>query len=111
MWIALFFYFFFFLKNPAPPDIPPFPHPPPLPTPRVVAGGVAPRHDQPGDDQEQECRRYDGAFRDLRLVRHKHAQRYGELLALLERDPQVGGERSEERRVGKECRSRWSPYH
>ena len=31
--------------------------------------------------------------------------------------PQVGGvflqaeSRSEERRVGKECRSRWSPYH
>src|SRR2546430_13637395 len=23
----------------------------------------------------------------------------------------VGGFRSEERRVGKECRSRWSPYH
>src|SRR3989454_9076005 len=23
----------------------------------------------------------------------------------------VSGERSEERRVGKECRSRWSPYH
>ena len=22
-----------------------------------------------------------------------------------------GGKRSEERRVGKECRSRWSPYH
>ena len=22
-----------------------------------------------------------------------------------------GSERSEERRVGKECRSRWSPYH
>ena len=22
-----------------------------------------------------------------------------------------GGIRSEERRVGKECRSRWSPYH
>ena len=22
-----------------------------------------------------------------------------------------GGGRSEERRVGKECRSRWSPYH
>ena len=22
-----------------------------------------------------------------------------------------GGMRSEERRVGKECRSRWSPYH
>ena len=24
---------------------------------------------------------------------------------------QKGGVRSEERRVGKECRSRWSPYH
>src|SRR5438874_7257728 len=23
----------------------------------------------------------------------------------------IGGLRSEERRVGKECRSRWSPYH
>ena len=25
--------------------------------------------------------------------------------------PRLGGIRSEERRVGKECRSRWSPYH
>src|SRR2546430_15145997 len=25
--------------------------------------------------------------------------------------PQVPSNRSEERRVGKECRSRWSPYH
>ena len=25
--------------------------------------------------------------------------------------PGVDGSRSEERRVGKECRSRWSPYH
>src|SRR5260370_40484863 len=25
--------------------------------------------------------------------------------------PRKGGGRSEERRVGKECRSRWSPYH
>ena len=24
---------------------------------------------------------------------------------------EYGGLRSEERRVGKECRSRWSPYH
>ena len=24
---------------------------------------------------------------------------------------QIGSHRSEERRVGKECRSRWSPYH
>ena len=27
------------------------------------------------------------------------------------RDIQTAQERSEERRVGKECRSRWSPYH
>src|SRR5256885_15274893 len=27
------------------------------------------------------------------------------------RDLSLGGARSEERRVGKECRSRWSPYH
>src|SRR5258708_32812355 len=27
------------------------------------------------------------------------------------KDQWPGGDRSEERRVGKECRSRWSPYH
>src|SRR2546422_3847592 len=32
------------------------------------------------------------------------------LLALLTLAPR-GAARSEERRVGKECRSRWSPYH
>ena len=26
-------------------------------------------------------------------------------------DSEKNAERSEERRVGKECRSRWSPYH
>ena len=26
-------------------------------------------------------------------------------------DVEISSERSEERRVGKECRSRWSPYH
>ena len=32
---------------------------------------------------------------------------------MLDRDlaEMYGVERSEERRVGKECRSRWSPYH
>ena len=46
-----------------------------------------------------------------------------EVLARHQGDPEAGGldaytvelvggvERSEERRVGKECRSRWSPYH
>ena len=29
----------------------------------------------------------------------------------LELTPEINADRSEERRVGKECRSRWSPYH
>src|SRR2546430_1465115 len=41
------------------------------------------------------------------------SQRYDEpgnpIIALEE--PEVWSLRSEERRVGKECRSRWSPYH
>ena len=32
-------------------------------------------------------------------------------LALLEQELELDSPRSEERRVGKECRSRWSPYH
>ena len=30
---------------------------------------------------------------------------------IFEDDPDNPDNRSEERRVGKECRSRWSPYH
>src|SRR5471030_3427324 len=37
--------------------------------------------------------------------------RLGAPAANLGKCPIVGLERSEERRVGKECRSRWSPYH
>ena len=33
------------------------------------------------------------------------------ILAKLEYFNPAGSVRSEERRVGKECRSRWSPYH
>ena len=33
------------------------------------------------------------------------------LFALPEEAVKASGARSEERRVGKECRSRWSPYH
>ena len=35
----------------------------------------------------------------------------GEFAVFGEYDKQNYGNRSEERRVGKECRSRWSPYH
>src|SRR2546429_4440761 len=42
-------------------------------------------------------------------------ERYGRLDGLLHNAALLGSlspiERSEERRVGKECRSRWSPYH
>ena len=38
------------------------------------------------------------------------AERAG-LDCLWAEDRLVAGQRSEERRVGKECRSRWSPYH
>ena len=34
-----------------------------------------------------------------------------EIVTLRPPDGGTGLERSEERRVGKECRSRWSPYH
>ena len=33
------------------------------------------------------------------------------VISLENRDPKKLLTRSEERRVGKECRSRWSPYH
>src|SRR2546425_11204350 len=35
----------------------------------------------------------------------------GELRVLVDRHAGAAAGRSEERRVGKECRSRWSPYH
>src|SRR5256885_9876506 len=65
-----------------------------------------------------------GAAQEFRLVDDRDSERLG-LLALRPRvrtDPHRRGflghavgdvppRRSEERRVGKECRSRWSPYH
>src|SRR2546426_5386841 len=43
--------------------------------------------------------------RDRHRARAGHVKPYDEAVAARRRD------RSEERRVGKECRSRWSPYH
>src|SRR3712207_3634066 len=43
----------------------------------------------------------------------KWCRKFGQSYAneLRHRRPRPGDKRSEERRVGKECRSRWSPYH
>ena len=40
-----------------------------------------------------------------------YAQKNGAVVSLSDELPQSYVLRSEERRVGKECRSRWSPYH
>ena len=48
------------------------------------------------------------------LDKEKTIDFYREALGLRvdrEHGPDDGHRRSEERRVGKECRSRWSPYH
>src|SRR5258708_18288281 len=49
-----------------------------------------------------------GEFEVLQLARHVVAVS-GEVEQAV--TAQRGQDRSEERRVGKECRSRWSPYH
>ena len=41
----------------------------------------------------------------------KGAKIKGSNIYTVEKGPKTIGARSEERRVGKECRSRWSPYH
>ena len=45
----------------------------------------------------------------LRVHKHDNHSRRGLLMMVGKRRKML--DRSEERRVGKECRSRWSPYH
>src|SRR5467141_2116 len=45
------------------------------------------------------------------LLESKAATRQGARAVLHQHEKEVVKQRSEERRVGKECRSRWSPYH
>src|SRR5260370_19643766 len=49
--------------------------------------------------------------REAALMRPGLPARDGLLALQLLEPAQLVGQRSEERRVGKECRSRWSPYH
>src|SRR2546430_17036777 len=53
--------------------------------------------------------RGDGGERHRR--RRREPERPGSASARRPRGAALDGGRSEERRVGKECRSRWSPYH
>src|SRR5260221_9706662 len=50
-------------------------------------------------------------FRVADHRRRRRDQHRAQALRLPRRHAAQGGGRSEERRVGKECRSRWSPYH
>ena len=53
-------------------------------------------------------------FSKDRLAEYSSADEHrANFLLIRELAPKLGfiAERSEERRVGKECRSRWSPYH
>ena len=47
----------------------------------------------------------------LKEAYKKVLEKFCEYYEGLDDEPSFGGLRSEERRVGKECRSRWSPYH
>ena len=54
-------------------------------------------------------------YQEVILDHSRRPRNFGELpgaAVIVHGDnPACGDERSEERRVGKECRSRWSPYH
>ena len=59
------------------------------------------------EDDEAWDYEYDGLPLDgTDLVQYKDA-----IQEMVDKENSFGSERSEERRVGKECRSRWSPYH
>src|SRR3989449_11497831 len=49
--------------------------------------------------------------RDSALAAYERAVTTPGMLRMFEEAATLGPTRSEERRVGKECRSRWSPYH
>ena len=60
------------------------------------------------------CQAYQGrrqvVIKELRVLREDEVE-VGDYVAESGTDPAMLYKRSEERRVGKECRSRWSPYH
>src|SRR2546422_8716565 len=82
--------------------------------PRPAAQEVRPEHEEHDEHAERdEVEPLVGgepeAERRLGLRQHDPLRAAGPVLEVLQ--DLRHGERSEERRVGKECRSRWSPYH
>src|SRR2546425_10462531 len=71
---------------------------------------VKPVHDE-GERRRRTCGdRLRTVVRSV-LDRFMDALKNGGHQAAIEDETATAGGRSEERRVGKECRSRWSPYH
>ena len=64
------------------------------------------RNLRPGETQ-----RADGSYMYVYKLGTKKKYLYDSDLASLRVKEKQINKRSEERRVGKECRSRWSPYH
>ena len=54
---------------------------------------------------------WEGLARQVDVRCFKHEPSVKSSLTFLRKTPWARAKRSEERRVGKECRSRWSPYH
>ena len=80
---------------------------------RLIAGGMAPSKTRFGDRKRDEMLYMELALRvkmrsefDDDLGKVKFSMSFREKLIVMSFPM-----RSEERRVGKECRSRWSPYH
>src|SRR2546426_9529948 len=107
---SLLIFVFFFLNDPPPPEFSPFPLPAALPIGGMFRG-VAARPAR-GDALEpppppRRPRRIEQVARPV--VRAPVVNAAPSRTAL--HADQRRHDRSEERRVGKECRSRWSPYH
>src|SRR5256886_16157147 len=104
---------FFFFNDAPPPEIYPLPHHAALPiwgVHRLPAVGI----EQRGDAYPTLREHAD----DIGRIVRAEEERFNETLSrgmkefeALAGQEAITADRSEERRVGKECRSRWSPYH
>ena len=63
------------------------------------------------NEWEKYCNEFDEDQLELDETEHKIKQMVASIISKYCTDKERKMSRSEERRVGKECRSRWSPYH